>query len=97
MEFTLTEYINAAMALAEYDKLDDGSFAGRLPKCKGVIAFAKTLKGCEDELRSTLEDWIIVGLKLGHRLPEFRDVATFFSINLLFPDLNSRLGIPGKR
>jgi predicted RNase H-like HicB family nuclease len=69
MEFTLTEYINAAMALAEYDKLDDGSFAGRLPKCKGVIAFAKTLKGCEDELRSTLEDWIIVGLKLGHRLP----------------------------
>jgi predicted RNase H-like HicB family nuclease len=69
MEFTLTEYINAAMALAEYDKLEDGSFAGRIPKCKGVIAFAKTLKGCENELRSTLEDWIIVGLKLGHRLP----------------------------
>jgi len=69
MEFTLTEYISAAMALAEYDKLEDGSFAGRIPKCKGVIAFAKTLKGCENELRSTLEDWIIVGLKLGHRLP----------------------------
>ncbi len=69
MEFTLTEYINAAMALAEFDKLEDGSFAGRIPKCKGVVAFSKTLKSCENELRSTLEDWIIVGLKLGHRLP----------------------------
>lgn len=69
MEFTLTEYINAAMALAEFDKLEDGSFAGRIPKCKGVVAFSQTLKGCENELRSTLEDWIIVGLKLGHRLP----------------------------
>lgn len=69
MEFTLTEYINSAMSLAEYDKLEDGSFSGRIRKCKGVIAFSKTLKGCEDELRSTLEDWIIVGLKFGHRLP----------------------------
>jgi predicted RNase H-like HicB family nuclease len=69
MAFALTEYINSAISLAEYDKLEDGSFAGRIPKCKGVIAFSKTLKGCEDELRSTLEDWIIVGLKFGHHLP----------------------------
>ena len=69
MRFTLTHYIDSALAHAEYDKLDDGSYAGRIPKCKGVIAFAKTLKECEDYLRSTLEDWILVGLKLGHRLP----------------------------
>ncbi|MFH0814366.1 MAG: type II toxin-antitoxin system HicB family antitoxin, partial [Pseudomonadota bacterium] len=24
---------------------------------------------CENELQSTLEDWIFVGLKLGHQLP----------------------------
>ena len=69
MEFTLTNYINYALASAEYDKLEDASFMGRIPKCKGVIAFAKSLRKCEDELRSTLEDWILVGLKLGHRLP----------------------------
>jgi hypothetical protein len=34
-----------------------------------VIAFSSTLRGCEEELRSTLEDWLLVGLKLGHRLP----------------------------
>ena len=74
MEFTLTDYINVAMASAIYDKLEDGSFAGRIPKCKGVVAFTGTLKECEDELRSTLEDWIVVGLKLGHRLPIINEI-----------------------
>lgn len=67
--YILSDYIDRAMARAEYDKLEDGSFAGRIAACKGVVAFAATLKECEDELRSTLEDWILVGLKLGHVLP----------------------------
>ncbi|OHE59357.1 MAG: hypothetical protein A2Z47_09260 [Thermodesulfovibrio sp. RBG_19FT_COMBO_42_12] len=71
----LTDYINNAMANAEYDKIEDGSFVGRIPKCKGVIAFAETLRECEDELRSTLEDWILVGLKLGHRLPVMDEIS----------------------
>ncbi|MDO8137812.1 MAG: hypothetical protein Q6354_09240 [Candidatus Brocadiales bacterium] len=57
------------MAQAVYDKLEDATFAGRIPACKGVVAFGATLRECEDELRSTLEDWILVGLKLGHPLP----------------------------
>jgi predicted RNase H-like HicB family nuclease len=57
------------MEQAVYDKLEDGTFAGRIPSCKGVVAFGATLRECEDELRSTLEDWILVGLKLGHPLP----------------------------
>lgn len=36
---------------------------------KGVIAFGKTLRECENELQPTLEDWIFIGLKLGHPLP----------------------------
>jgi predicted RNase H-like HicB family nuclease len=57
------------MGQALYDKLEDASFAGRIPQCKGVLAFGATLRECEDELRSTLEDWIFVGLKLRHPLP----------------------------
>ena len=68
-QFIISDYINSAMALAEYDKLEDGSFAGRIPKCRGVISFGSTLKECQIELRSTLEDWILVGIKLGHSLP----------------------------
>ena len=70
----LTGYVEQAMAQAVYDKLDHGTFGGRIPPCKGVIAFGSTLRACEDELRSTLEDWILVGLKLGHPLPVIADI-----------------------
>jgi len=72
--FILTDYVESALAHAVYDKLEDGSFAGRIPPCKGVVAFGKSLRECEDELRSTLEDWILVGIKLGHPLPVIADI-----------------------
>ncbi len=73
-QYILSEYLNQAMAQAEYDKLEDNSFSGHIPACKGVIAFGSTLRGCEDELRSTLEDWLLLGLKLGHVLPEINGI-----------------------
>lgn len=69
IQFILTDYVNSAMKGAVYDKLKDGTFTGRIPSCIGVIAFRSTLAECEAELRSVLEDWILVGLKLGHYLP----------------------------
>lgn len=69
IRYILTDYVNQMMAQAVYDKLEDGTFSGRIPPCKGVIAFGSTLRECEDELHSTLEDWILTGLKLNHPLP----------------------------
>lgn len=69
VSFILTDYIEQAMAQAVYDKLEDGSFAGRIQSCPGVVAFGNTLRECERELRSTLEEWILLGLKLKHLLP----------------------------
>ncbi len=69
MKLPLTEYIEHAMAQGVYDKLPEGTFVGRIPSCVGVIAFGDALHGCQEELRSVLEDWLLVGLKLGHELP----------------------------
>ena len=69
VKFILSEYVDKAMAEAMYDKLENDSFVGKIPVCKGVIAFGSTLKECQNELRSTLEDWILLGLKLRHRMP----------------------------
>ncbi|WP_208108601.1 type II toxin-antitoxin system HicB family antitoxin [Candidatus Thiosymbion oneisti] len=69
LKYIFTGYIESALSYAEYDKFEDGTFSGRIALCKGVIAFGKTLKECEEELQSTLEDWILVGLKLGHHIP----------------------------
>jgi hypothetical protein len=62
--YVLSEYVELAMRQALYDKLEDNSFSGRIPSCPGVLSFAPTPKECEEELRSTLEDWVLVGLKL---------------------------------
>lgn len=67
--YILSEYMDQAMAQAVYDKLADATFTGRIPSCKGVVAFGATLRECEEQLRSTLEDWILLGIKLGHLLP----------------------------
>jgi len=72
--FILSDYVEEALAQATYDKLEDGTYVGRVPPCVGVIAFGETLRECENNLRSTLEDWILVGLKLNHPLPLIADI-----------------------
>ena len=62
------------MAHAVYDKLEDDTYAGRIPQCKGVVAFGTTVRECENELHSTLGDWVLVGLKLGHPLPVIAEI-----------------------
>ena len=65
----LLDYIAAAMRGAHYEKLDDGGYCGTIKRCPGVIAFAATLYECQEELRSVLEDWLIVKLRHGDPLP----------------------------
>jgi predicted RNase H-like HicB family nuclease len=74
IRYILSDYVKQAMSEAVYDKLEDDTFVGRIPPCKGVLAFGTTLRECEDELQSTLEDWILIGLKLGHSLPVIGDI-----------------------
>jgi predicted RNase H-like HicB family nuclease len=74
VQFVLSEYLEGALEQADYDKLSDGTFSARIPACPGVVAFAPTLNECERELRSVLEDWVLLGLKLGYRLPVVRGI-----------------------
>jgi predicted RNase H-like HicB family nuclease len=65
----LTAYIRAAMQRATYEKLGGGSYYGEIPGLQGVWADAPTLEACRDELQEVLEDWLLLGLRLGHPLP----------------------------
>ncbi len=69
VKFILTDYIEQAMTLAVYEKLEDDTFGATIPPCWGVIAFGNTAKECHEELRSVLEDWILTGLVWGDTLP----------------------------
>lgn len=68
-QFIFTDYMDHLMAHAVYDKLDDDTYSGRIPQCTGVVAFGTNLRECEEKLHSTLEDWILLGFKLGQPLP----------------------------
>ena len=72
--YILSEYVQAAMAEATYERIQDGTYSGRIPSCKGVVAFAESREACETELHSTLEDWILTGLKLGHPMPVIAEI-----------------------
>jgi predicted RNase H-like HicB family nuclease len=65
----LIEYINKAMSKAVYEKLEDGTYSGKIPQCPGVIAFGDMLYQCQEELRSVLEGWLIVKIRHGDKLP----------------------------
>lgn len=66
----LTAYIRAAMNRATYELLGNGEgYYGEIPGLQGVWANKDTLEGCRNELQSALEDWIWLGLRLGHTIP----------------------------
>lgn len=66
----LTAYIRAAMGRAIYELLAGGEgYYGEIPGLQGVWANEDTLEACRNELQSVLEDWILVGLRLGHTIP----------------------------
>lgn len=65
----LIAYIQNAMRMAKYEILEDGQFYGELPGFQGVWAQAEDLETCREELQSALEDWLVLGLRMGHKLP----------------------------
>jgi predicted RNase H-like HicB family nuclease len=65
----LTAYIQHAMSKAIYEIMEDKQYYGEIPGFDGVWSQASTLEACRAELQSALEDWLILGLRLGHKLP----------------------------
>jgi len=62
----LTAYINAAMRKAHYEILPDNEgYFGKIEVLQGVWANADSLEACREELREVLEEWILLGIKMG--------------------------------
>ena len=65
----LTDYILAAMGHAACEDLEDEGWYGHIPGFDGLWASGPSLEETLHELRSALEDWLLIGLRLGHPLP----------------------------
>jgi predicted RNase H-like HicB family nuclease len=64
------------MRHAHYEIIEDPKpIYGSIPECQGVWATGGTLEACREELQSVLEDWIVLGLRLGHPMPLIDGIA----------------------
>jgi predicted RNase H-like HicB family nuclease len=58
------------MKRAKFEFLEeDGIFYGEIPGFKGVWGDGETLEECREVLQEVLEEWMVLGLQLGHSLP----------------------------
>jgi len=66
----ITEYIEAALARATYEIIQDKEpYYGEIPGLRGVWASGKTLEECRQNLKEVIEGWIIVRLRKGLSVP----------------------------
>jgi predicted RNase H-like HicB family nuclease len=70
-----SEYIQAALKLAEYDTLEDGSYVATVEGLQGVIAIGDSVEECRKDLIEVIEGWIVLRLKLGDSIPPIQGIS----------------------
>ena len=67
----LTRYVREALKRAHYEILaDDGTFCGEIPGFQGVLANARTLEKCREQLEEVLEEWLLFRVSRNLPLPK---------------------------
>jgi predicted RNase H-like HicB family nuclease len=64
------------MRKARYEILPDGEgYFGNIAELQGVWANADSLEACREEFQEALEEWIVLGLQMGHLIPEIDSIS----------------------
>jgi predicted RNase H-like HicB family nuclease len=71
----IQHYLQAAMSKARFKAIENPDpIFGEIPQCPGVWATGETEEECRRTLEEVLEDWVLLGIRLGHTLPEIDGV-----------------------
>jgi len=65
----IRQYVEQALRNARYDKFEDGTFCGEVPRLRGVLATGKTLEECRNQLTEVIEEWVLVRVARGLAVP----------------------------
>jgi predicted RNase H-like HicB family nuclease len=68
----LSEYIAKKLGEAKYEILGDGTYYGEIRPLRGVWANADTLEECRTQLKEVLEEWVLLKVRDGDRIPGFK-------------------------
>ena len=65
----ITRYLDRALRRARSREVDDGTFCATVRGLRGVIATGTSLESCRDELAEVVEEWVLVRVARGLRVP----------------------------
>ncbi len=65
----ISEYIYHQLSQAKYKILEDKTYFGKIPRLKGLWGSGKSLEECREDLREALEEWIVLKLLDGDKIP----------------------------
>jgi predicted RNase H-like HicB family nuclease len=65
----LSKYFEAAMRRACFQEIEDGTWVGEIPGFDGLWGHGADCLASASDLRSALEDWVLVGAYLHNPLP----------------------------
>src|SRR5213594_327092 len=65
----VTAYVDKALQRARYRQVDGRVFCATVPGLQGVIATGPTLEACRDQLAEVVEEWVLVRVARGLRVP----------------------------
>ncbi len=70
-------YIEAAMRKAHYELIDQPGrrYCGEIEPLQGVMGSGTSLEECRQDLEDALDGWIVLGLQLGHPIPEIDGIS----------------------
>jgi predicted RNase H-like HicB family nuclease len=73
--FALSQYLDAAIKKAEYERDEDGFIVAQVPDMDGFYAQGDTFEEARQNLREVIEGNILLALQLGWEIPAIEGVV----------------------
>ena len=71
----ITRFLDRALRRAQYRQVDGGTFCATVSGLRGVIATGPSLEACRDQLAEIVEEWVLVRVARGLRVPALDGVT----------------------
>ena len=77
----IRQYVEQALRMARYDKLENRTYYGEVPRRCGVLASGETLEACREQVAEVVEEWILVRVAKGLDVPSLGKVAVTCAVS----------------
>jgi predicted RNase H-like HicB family nuclease len=71
----ISRFVDRALRRARYRQVDGGTFCATVSGLRGVIATGPSLEACRDQLAEVVEEWVLVRVARGLRVPTLDGVT----------------------